>query len=80
MCVWSCEYRSQRQIPSGAGRHSGRGVGAKRGKSVIKIKSNTSSTEPVGGGKERGEEDGWAIQPRAQASGATGSTQPALMQ
>ena len=80
VCVWSCEYRSQCQIPSGAGRHSGRGVGEKEGMSVIKIESNSSSTEPVGGGKEQGDEDEWAVQPSAQVSGATGSTPAALIQ
>jgi len=48
--------------------------------SVIKIESNSSSTEPVGGGKEQGDEDEWAVQPSAQVSGATGSTHAALIQ
>lgn len=58
----------------------GRGVGEKKGMSVIKIESNSSSTEPVGGGKEQGDEDEWAVQPSAQVSGATGSTHAALIQ
>lgn len=76
MRVWSCEYRPQRQIPSGAGRHGGRGVGAKRGKSVIKMKSNPSSTEPVGGGKEQGEEERGPFSPVHRCRGLLAPPSP----